>query len=162
MRRIHVIILLLLTVTLFGGASMSASPRNPAADAAPLPADQAGQQLGRIPAGQPQVVPILYRFFDFGNDWQTLAPQWGPVGSVHWCLWEEINPAEGVYDWRVVDQRLAQEAGLKVTLPDGTVIPKPVVIQVHTHLSGARDWPDVYFYDGTPEWVYDKIEQDDP
>ncbi|MBM3189489.1 MAG: DNRLRE domain-containing protein, partial [Chloroflexi bacterium] len=56
----------------------------------------------------------------------------------------------------------AQEAGFKVTLPDGTVIPKPVVIQVHTHLSGARDWPDVYFYDGTPEWVYDKIEQDDP
>ncbi|NLG50056.1 MAG: DNRLRE domain-containing protein [Chloroflexi bacterium] len=127
-----------------GNASLSTAPQGPPVSS-------------RVMAGDPDVVSILYRFTDFGNDWQSSNPEWGPIGSIHYCLWEDVNPSPGVYNWSVIDSQLNKERNLKVTLLDGRVIPKPVVLQVLPHISEAPNWPGVYFYDATPQWVYDRI-----
>jgi len=118
--------------------------------------------IGAIPPGSPGVESMLYRFFDEGNDWQNWHPEWGPIGSIRWCMWETVSKGEGIYDWSAMDRYIASERNLKVTLPDGTEIPKPIVIQMFPYISSAYDWSGVYFYDGTPEWVYDKIDQQNP
>ncbi|MBC7237939.1 MAG: hypothetical protein H5T69_19015, partial [Chloroflexi bacterium] len=129
---------------------------------APATAREPRGPVAKIPPGSPGVVPILYRFFDWGNDWQQLHPEYGPVGAVHFYMWEDVNPAPGVYDWSVIDRQLDRERPLRVTLPDGTVIPKPVVIQIFPYISSASNWENAFFYDGTPEWVYDRIDRENP
>ena len=105
--------------------------------------------------------PAIYDFFDWGTDWQTLHPEYGAIGSEHMILWQQINPAPGVFNWSRPDADLAREAELKVTLRDGSTIPKPVVIRVSFFLSAARTWscPGVIFWDGTPRWVYEEIDR---
>lgn len=110
----------------------------------------------------PTVVPILYDMFDWGTDFQQQHPEWGPVGSIQFVTWEEINPAPGQYNWSVIDKELAKEAGLQVTLPDGTQIQKPVVIQVFAYLSSATGWSASDFYDATPQWVYQQVDAASP
>jgi hypothetical protein len=101
-------------------------------------------------------------FFRLGNDWQTLHPEYGPIGSIHFTMWETVNPAQGVYDWTEVDNLLAKESKFSVTLQNGQVISKPVVIQIFPYISSYPGWDDVYFYDGTPKWVYDRIDAENP
>ena len=113
------------------------------------------------PPGQPTPAPILYKMFDFGTDLQKLHPEYGPVGSIHWTTWERINGAPDSYNWDIIDSKLALEAPLKVTLPDGREIPKPVVLQVFAHISSAPNWG-AEFYDATPRWVYDRIDRQKP
>ena len=114
-----------------------------------------------FPLGRPSVVPILYRMFDFGTDFQRLNPEWGPVGSIQFFVWEDINPGPDEYNWSVIDRKLALEAPLKVTLPDGREIPKPVVIQIFPYISGRPGW-EAGYYDATPRWVYDLIDNQNP
>jgi len=102
---------------------------------------------------EPTPVPALYKMFDYGTDYQSLHPEWGAVGSYQWVLWRDVNPARGTYDWSLVDANLAKEEGLRVTLPDGSEVPKPVLFMALASLSGAPSWA-ATFYDGTPEWVY--------
>ena len=66
--------------------------------------------------GDPTPVPILYKMFDYGSDFQKTKPEWGPVGSIHWNLWRDVNPGRGAYNWNAIDKNLALEAPLKVTL----------------------------------------------
>lgn len=114
-----------------------------------------------VPRGYPSPVPCLYKFFDNGTDFQKLHPEYGPVGSIHYNDWEHINPGPGAYNWARIDDQLALEAPLRVTLPNGQVVPKPVVIQVHTAQSDYYNWEGV-FYDCTPPWVYDQIDAQNP
>jgi len=125
------------------------------------PTEEPTLEAEYFPAGIPTPVPILYKMFDWGTDYQHLKPEWGPVGSIQFFMWEDVNPAPDVYDWSVIDEKLALEAPLKVTLPDGREIPKPVVIQVFPFISSAPGWDAVY-YDGTPQWVYDLIDSQNP
>ncbi|NLG27013.1 MAG: DNRLRE domain-containing protein, partial [Chloroflexi bacterium] len=113
-----------------------------------------------IPPGDPDVVPIIYRFTDFGGDWQSLAPELGPIGSIHFYRWEAFHTGPGQFTWNAIDVQLAKEANLKVTLLNGQIIPKPVVLQVIPFLSSNPDRPTwtAVFYDSTPEWVYREIE----
>ena len=108
--------------------------------------------------------PAIYQFFDWGTDYGTTHPEYGAIGSEHMLLWQQINPAPGVFDWSAADADLAREAQLRVTLRDGTVIPKPVVIRVSFFLASAKVWscPNIYFWDGTPGWVYDEIDRQNP
>lgn len=171
MKRTVAIALLLVMLLVMQGAATQAKPsldvvpRQAAAqpDIAWDASDQASRSpIGVIPEGDPGVVSILYRFFDWGSDWQTLKPEWGPIGSIQFVLWEEVNPEPGVYDWSLVDRRLAEEADLRVTLPNGQEIQKPVVMQIFPYISGAPGWENCYFYDATPEWVYDNIDIANP
>jgi hypothetical protein len=111
--------------------------------------------------GVPTPVPIMYQMFDFGTDFQHERPELGPVGSIHWSLWRNINPGPGQYNWKPIDDKLASESQLKVTLADGTEIPKPVVLQIMAYISSAPGW-NADFYDGTPQWVYDQIDRQKP
>jgi len=113
-----------------------------------------------IAPADPQVVPIFYRMFGKwggAHDWQTLHPEWGPIGAIHWTKWRIVNPSYGVYNWSQIDTELAAEWALTVTLTSGEVISKPSVIQVMHYTSGnsgVGSWP-AEFYDETPTWVYD-------
>ena len=121
-------------------------------------------EVEAIGPGQPGVVPILYKMFDYGSDFQKTNPEYGPVGSIHWVLWRDINPDRDAFNWPAIDDKLALEAPLKVTLPDGRQVPKPVVIQIMVYISSAPGW-NATFYDGTPQWVYnqmDRLQPDDP
>ncbi|MBM3187500.1 MAG: hypothetical protein FJZ90_02135, partial [Chloroflexi bacterium] len=140
-------------------ASPTASPVVTVAPQATTPQPTVQPQV--FAPGRPTPVPILYKMFDYGTDFQNEHPEYGPVGSMHWTLWERVNPGPGAYDWSYIDDKLALEAPLKVTLLDGREIPKPVVIQVFTHLSSAPNW-NADFYDGTPRWVYDRIDRQQP
>jgi len=110
----------------------------------------------RAQAPPPTPVPVLYKMFDYGTDYQTLHPEYGAVGSYQWVLWRDISPARGVNNWTLVDANLAKEQGLRVTLPDGTEVDKPVLFMALASLSGAPGWP-ATFYDGTPQWVYQQM-----
>lgn len=118
----------------------------------------------RILAQQDPVVPIIYRFFDWGTDWQNLRPEYGPIGSLQFVFWDVMNPAPGVYDWSRIDRDLDKERPLRVTMPDGRVIPKPVMYQIHLYTSSRSEmgWTDITFFDNTPEWVYDRIDAENP
>jgi len=76
------------------------------------------------PQGMP--LPIIYKMFDYGTDYQSEHPEYGPIGSGQWVDPERCNPAPGVYNWDALEANLSKEEGLKVTLWDGTEQPKPV------------------------------------
>jgi len=114
----------------------------------------------RCYAEQPQPVTALYKFFDSGTDFQKTRPEIGPVGGVQFFLWEDVNPSSGVFNFDSIEQQLDRDRGLFVTLSDGTVVPKPIVILPITHISSTSypAWSDTIFYDATPGWVYDGID----
>lgn len=129
---------------------------------APTPTRDATNTPGptMAPGGAQTPVPIIYKLFDEdGTDWQPILGI--GVGSMFYGDWEHVNPARGIMNWSYIDRKLDVNAGLKVTLPNGQVIPKPGVIQVHISLSGGWNWNG--FYDATPTWVYeDMIARGDP
>jgi hypothetical protein len=141
---------------------LATEPEPPAATPEPSPEVTAPGLVEPlyIRPGDARPVPIIYKMFDYGTDYQRIAPQLGPIGSIQWVDWERINPARGEYNWSVIDSMLAQESNLKVTLLDGTVIPKPVVIQVMASISGSAG--SYSFTDYTPRWVYDIINAENP
>lgn len=106
--------------------------------------------------------PCIYAFWDLGTDFATSHPEYGAIGSFHSVFWEEINPAPGVFDFSLPDRRLATEARLRVTLRDGTVIPKPVMLQVlvTTTQNKLAACTGSQWYDGTPQWLYQQIERE--
>ncbi len=130
----------------------------------PAPSPPAPNVGRRVLAQQDPVVPIIYRFFDWGTDWQNLRPEYGPIGSLQFVFWDVMNPAPGVYDWSRVDRELDKERPLRVTMPDGRVIPKPVMYQIHLYTSSRSEmgWTDITFFDNTPVWVYDRIDAENP
>ncbi len=57
-------------------------------------------------------------------------PEWGALGGWTPFKWRDLNPSPGVYDWSKPDAYIKAAAAMRVTLPDGSVIPKPVGIAV--------------------------------
>jgi hypothetical protein len=169
-----VALVLILTLPLSGCAGVVPSTTSPTAVATTRPTatfavtatptlPPASVPTPALPTRQPTlepitgIVPILFKLFDWGTDFQRQNPQYGPVGSVQFVLWEEVNPAPDVYDWSKLDRNLAKEAGLRVTLPDGRQLTKPVIIQVFPFVSSQPNWKATW-YDATPAWVYERIE----
>jgi hypothetical protein len=111
-----------------------------------------------LPAGAPSMPVRLYRFLDGQfTDYGTLHPEYGPIGSVQFVTWEDVNPAPGAFNWSPVESILNREGANRVTLADGSVIVKPVIIQVENFLSTHPLSRPYYFYDATPQWVYQQI-----
>jgi len=92
--------------------------------------------------------PTIYTMYDWGEMGNGL-------GAAQWCLWEDVNPAPGVYNWDKVYNGLAAVAGQSAVDAYGQVIPKPVMFSIFFALAKYKD-ASYLFYDGTPEWVYDK------
>lgn len=98
---------------------------------------------------QPLVPPVTY-CLDCGHgvDFQSVAPELGPVGIQVYTVWSKINPGRGAFDWTDLDRQIDQERDLWATIdgPEPYQIPKPVQIQVHFYLSNP---PRNY----SPPWV---------
>jgi len=103
-------------------------------------------------------VPILYKLFDHGTDFQKLMPELGPVGAVKFFRWDQINPAYNGFNWGVIDQALDEERDLKVTLLSGEEVPKPTTIFIIPSLSSSESGSTV-FTDCTPQWVYQEMDK---
>ena len=69
-------------------------------------------------------------------------PEWGPVGSIHYYLWKDVNPSPEVYNWNIIEAQLNKER-TTVTLLNGQVV-LPVVLQVMP-TTPKRNWSGVYF-----------------
>ena len=76
----------------------------------------------------------IYKMFDWGDADAT-------YGAYGFDRWERLNPAQGEYNWSIIDAWLDKNAG------------KPCAFSIATHLSAMEGWPS--FYDATPTWVYD-------
>lgn len=130
-----------------------------AAAMAVAPVSDLAQATSPTPSWGPKgktPVPILYQFMDWGTDFRSLHPEWGPVGSVLYAEWQRVNPGPNAYNWDAIDKYLKAEARNTVRLRSGEVISKPVIIEVIAHVSSRPEWP-AHFYDCTPTWVYDMI-----
>ena len=60
-------------------------------------------EIAVVPGGLTTPVPIIYKMFDYGTDYQSLSPEMGPIGSIMWFDWQRINPARGEYNWSAND-----------------------------------------------------------
>jgi hypothetical protein len=109
-------------------------------------------RLSRLESPKKPIVPALYQMFDYGTDFHLGVP----VGSVHFYTWEELNPARGTYNWKPIEENLAKERELTVTLSTGEVVQKPIILKIHNYLSSAYAWDAATFYDATPRWVYSR------
>ena len=101
--------------------------------------------------------PLICHFLNWRMVDYSDRPGLGPIGSTHFVTWEMINPAPGVFDWGPIDSLLEREAAIKVTLPDGRVIPRPVAMQVDLFLADHPKRRNHYWYDCTPTWVYERM-----
>ena len=85
----------------------------------------------------PTVVPATY-CLDCGSgvDYQSIAPDLGPVGILIYSTWDRLNPAPGMYDWADLDRQIEAEAGLWVTIdgPEPVQVPKPIQLYVAVSL----------------------------
>jgi hypothetical protein len=91
--------------------------------------------------------PTIYTMFDWGElD--------NGFGAAQWCLWEDVNPAPGVYNWDKVRRGLVAVQGQTAMDAYGQRIPKPVMFSIFFALAKYKE-SSYLFYDGTPGWVYE-------
>ena len=68
-----------------------------------------------------------------GNRWEyTGHPELGALGGWAEFHWNDLNPGKGSFDWSRTDQYIREAQNMQVTLPDGSVVAKPVGIAVVT------------------------------
>lgn len=123
--------------------------------ASPLPTPEATPTLkAEVRPTPPRPPAILYAMNDSRNtDWQAVNPAYGPVGSHVRFLWEQVNPALGVFDWSRVDAYLEAASRARVRLRSGEEISKPVLLVVGIYSAWAPGW-DYNHYDHAPQWLY--------
>lgn len=123
--------------------------------------------VARTPANLPPVIFVMLDWMngDWGNPDYSFSyidkygyrqdykghPEWGALGGWAPFKWRDLNPQEGVYDWSKTDQFIKDAQKMRVTLPDGSVIPKPVGIAVETW--AMEELPDRIGISYTPDWV---------
>lgn len=116
---------------------------------------------------------INYAFYDWQNiDYQTRYPQAGPMGSLAVFPWKGIHVNDNQFDWRAIDSYLEAAQGMTVTLADGRVISKPVIIEILDNESSVPsklvdaphppltpESPYFFFTDYTPQFIRDRLRQ---
>ena len=136
----------------------------------PQPADTP-ETVQAAAAGAPPA--INYAFYDWqNNDFQKLYPDAGPLGSLYVVAWKAIHINDNQFDWRAIDDYLAAAQAMTVTLDDGSVITKPVIIEIVDNESAVPtkeidapyppltgDSPYFFFQDYSPQWLRDRLRQ---
>ena len=59
-------------------------------------------------------------------------PEYGALGGWTAFEWRDLNPGKGYYDWSKTDKYIKDAQAMQVTLPDGSVMAKPVGIAIET------------------------------
>lgn len=157
---------LLTSCTLISGPSVTSTPSEPTLvpEARPAPISAA---VRTTPANLPPVIFVMLDWMngDWGNpnyylryinhwgDWEEVRghPEWGAMGGWKAFTWDELNPQKGVYDWTQVDKYILDAQEMRVTLPDGSVVAKPVGIAVQTWTSHETETQ--IGINRTPIWV---------
>ncbi len=156
--------LVMLVVLISVGGQLSVTVPTPAPAASP-PVAQAVTVIDP-PA-------INYAFYDWQNsDFQKLYPDAGPLGSLYVVAWKAIHINDNQFDWRAIDDYLAAAQAMTVTLDDGSVITKPVIIEIVDNESAVPtkeidapfppltpDSPYFFFQDYSPQWLRDRMRQ---
>jgi hypothetical protein len=78
-------------------------------------------------------------------------PEYGALGGWSAFAWNDLNPEKGFYNWSKTDKYVKEAQAMQVTLPDGSVIAKPVGIAVQTWAMEETDTQIGVNY--TPYWV---------
>lgn len=157
-------------------ASCAPTPPEPSAtppsEISPLPA-AAGTPLSRwstlSPANLPPVIFVMYDFTngDWGNPdyYETYVdpygnlvelrghPEYGALGGWNAVLWRQVNPGPNYYTWGVLDQFILEAQQMQVKLPDGSILPKPVGIEVQTWTLDTDPATGALGVNHTPGWV---------
>jgi hypothetical protein len=66
-------------------------------------------------------------------------PEWGALGGWTEFAWSALNPAKGVYDWTLTDRYIRDAQAMRVTLPDGRQIAKPVGLAIVIWTADSTD-----------------------
>jgi hypothetical protein len=147
----------------------TAAPSQPAPAASPSPVAAAAVAPVYAPAAL-GIPPVIYSFYDWQNtDFAQKMPAAGPVGSLAVFGWGNLHTGPGQYDWSAIDRYLAQAAAMTVTLENGVVISKPIILEIveneseqpskqiaHTTGKDAQSARFVY-HDYTPAFVRQQI-----
>lgn len=84
-----------------------------------------------VPPGRPTIPPLYYAFYDWQNvDFGQRFPDFPPIGSQPVFGWEDLHVGPGLYDWTLIDSYLRAAASMTVTLLDGSVISKPLILEI--------------------------------
>ncbi len=78
-------------------------------------------------------------------------PEYGALGGWAPFEWRDLNPGKGSYNWSKTDKYIKDAQSMQVTLPNGSVIAKPVGISVQTWSMEETD--SQYGINYTPGWV---------
>lgn len=99
---------------------------------------------------------VIYKPWDYANkDYAAICPKCGPMGGINIMVWNQMNPGKGQYNWTGLDAHLEAASKMRtVPFPDGTTIPKPVIIQFDFYEEGAAVQTKYGNEDYTPAWVY--------
>jgi hypothetical protein len=95
-------------------------------------------------------------FFSYVDKWGYRHeyrghPEYGALGGWTFFRWNELNPGKGAYNWSRTDQYIKDAQSMQVTLPDGSVIAKPVGIAIETWAMEETDTSIGINF--TPGWV---------
>jgi hypothetical protein len=152
-----------------------APPRaTPTAVVLPRPAPTNTRPSGWATLSPANLPPVFFVMLDFMNgDWSNPNyyysyldqygdlvevsghPEYGALGGWNAFLWNHLNPGPGVYDWTEMDQYILAAQKMKATLPDGTIIAKPVGIEVQAWTADQEPGTNVIGWNHTPGWVSD-------
>lgn len=89
-----------------------------------------------IPSGVHPFPNIPYIMGDcYNKDWSAIHPEWGPVGG--WWAFAQGKCAEG---GGTPEEYIRKAKQIKVTLPDGQVIAKPVGVGIPLTLDNLQSW----------------------
>ncbi|MBM4432176.1 MAG: hypothetical protein FJ026_17780, partial [Chloroflexi bacterium] len=121
----------------------------------------------RTPANLPPVIFVMWDWMngDWGNPNYRFSyidkwgyrqeyrghPEYGALGGWTAFRWDQLNPERGYYDWSKTDKYIKDAQAMSVTLPDGSVIAKPVGFAVETWAMEELDNQIGLNY--TPYWV---------
>jgi len=97
------------------------------------------------PGNKPKPTPGPHPFkgiYNFGKNGSALANNQYLAGTYLGFYWSELEPAQGQYNWKVVDD------AMKPWTANG----KYIILRVST--SGWTIWQPPYSQNGTPHWVY--------
>ena len=140
----------------------------------PPPAVSTTPESGSVqvqPLAQVTPPPINYIFYDWTNtDFQSLYPEAGPLGSIYVVPWRRIHINDNQFDWRAIDDYLDAAQNMTVTLDNGQVISKPVILEILDNESSfpnrevgapipplTPDSPMFFFADYTPPFVRERL-----
>ena len=86
------------------------------------------------PPGRPTIPAILYDLYDWENvDYGKDFPDFPAIGSLAVFGWSQIHGGPNTYNWSIIDNYLANAASMTARLQDGTVISKPIILQINEY-----------------------------